>query len=327
MQMSLDNDVSFAAIKVALEVVLDKPLQNVSWHENDTHNLRLTCKTVKEDIDKMKLPIKVSVSFTASDRFERRLFEKVGIALNKNYKLSNLRTITNLQFKSCGIKTGLLLTKFLTLLGNCPNVNTIDLEDNIIGAEGINRFADMLLQCPELQKLNLSCNWIGDNGAIRLASVLSQCTTLTDLNLGVNNIKIEGASWLAGVLPQCTALTKLDLYYNQLGNNGIVFFEEMLLKCTRLTHLNLGNNQLGDTGTTWLANMLPQCHNLALTNLILDANDIGYYGTVSLANMIPKCTTLTILDLNYNPINDETSDLLGVVLIEYPNLQCFRREL
>jgi hypothetical protein len=224
MQMSLHNDVSFAAIKVALEVVLQEPLKNVSWHENYTHNLRLTCKTVKEDVDKMQLPIKVSVSFTASDRIERRLFEKVGIALNKNYKLSNRRTITKLQFKSCGIKTGTLLTKFLTLLENCPKVKTIDLEDNIVGAEGINRLADMLPQCTELKKLNLSCNWIGDNGAIRLAGVLSQCTTLTELNLGVNNIKIEGTTRLAEVLPQCTALTKLDLYYNQLGNNGIAFF-------------------------------------------------------------------------------------------------------
>ena len=150
--------------------------------------LRMTSKTVKEVVDKMRLPavVRLSRSFwnDARNGMEK---EKRQFVLRQLAARTALCRITTLELRSsphsCVI-TG-------------PHAEWL--------AGGV------LAQCRALVHLDLSGNAIGALGVESLAGVLGQCAALAHLDLSENEIGAAGAESLAGVLAQCAALAHLDL--------------------------------------------------------------------------------------------------------------------
>jgi Ran GTPase-activating protein (RanGAP) involved in mRNA processing and transport len=62
---------------------------------------------------------------------------------------------------------------------------------NQIGPAGTERLAGVLGQCRELEHLDLRGNQIGPGGAESFAGVLAQCTALAHVDLGLN---VNGAA-------------------------------------------------------------------------------------------------------------------------------------
>ena len=114
----------------------------------------------------------------------------------------------------------------------------------------------------QLQTLWLERNYIGDQGVCSLAAMLAQNTVLTSLRLDFNRCGKTGAIALAQSLYTNTAMTDLRLSHNCIGCEGMIAFGRMLI-CTAdastnnagsgLQRLDLSEANTSDYGITALA--------------------------------------------------------------------------
>ena len=176
--------------------------------------LRRTSKSVKEQVDKMRLPAVVNLCELWNKEGRGRGFQefcrlqKIQIVMKELPLMTAWCRITTLK---------------LTWLGLAQN--DLEHDGTIILArvlrEWTNILARVLGECPALTTLHLQYNGIGCQGARSLARVLHKCTALTELNLAENHIGDSGVESIAAVLGQCPALKILDVEYNEIGDRGI----------------------------------------------------------------------------------------------------------
>ena len=143
-----------------------------------------------------------------------------------------------------------------------------------IGTDGTEKFVGVLGQCSELNHLNLRGNQIGAGGVESIAKitrVLVQCVALSHLNLSYNGIDTGGTEKFAGVLEQCTTLVQLNLSGNQIGPTGSQSLEGVLTQCATMTDLHLRDNQIRTGGTEKLVGVN---HHLCFTSLVIPTWDL-----------------------------------------------------
>ena len=140
-----------------------------TWAANRTIMLRMTSKTVKEVVDKMRPPsvVRLSRSFW-NDTRNGTAAERLQFVLRHTTALTAWCCITTLALPHCAMKE-----------------------------QDAGRLAGVLVQCPALAHLNLGFNGIGAAGAGSLAGVLRQCAALAHLNLSFNQIGAAGAGSLS----------------------------------------------------------------------------------------------------------------------------------
>ncbi len=139
------------------------------------------------------------------------------------------------------------------LLQSVPNLQTLNLERNRIGAAGAEAIAAVLKDVSQLQTLNLRNNIIGDAGAKAIAAVLKDVSHLQTLNLRKNNIGAAGAEAIAAVLKDVSQLQTLNLEYNNIGEAGAKAIAAVLKDVSQLQTLKLGGNSIGDAGAKAIA--------------------------------------------------------------------------
>ena len=225
--------------------------------------LRMTSKRVKDAVDKLRLPIVLS--------------------LNKAFW-------NNVRYGTPADK--LQHIRFAGVLEQCTALSDLTLDCAAVGAEGAGILAGVLSQSPAqstLRSLSLYYNRIGDDGVGRFAKVLSRLFTLA---LGSNQIGDEGLGTLARVLPQCLDLGMLCLGGNLIRDEGAERLAGVLPQCPRLLFLFLDNNRIGNEGAKQLSRVLPQCP--ALSFISLEGNQIGYEGAQCFAEVLPQCPNLSI---------------------------------
>jgi hypothetical protein len=170
-----------------------------TWAACRTIMLRRTSKSVKEQVDKMRLPAVVQrcrgwrhdvnhISSTCPS-----LIEKLEIVMNKLPLMTAWCRITKLEVGG---------------LSDFPPYKTPE------------TFAGMLQgvlgqSAGSLTHLDLDRNCLGSDGVRRLAGVLSRCTVLRYLRLSSNDLARAGAVALAGALTHCRALNHLDLRFKR----------------------------------------------------------------------------------------------------------------
>jgi hypothetical protein len=248
-----------------------------AWAAGRTIMLRRTSKTVKEVVDKMRLPavVRLSRSFW-NDARNGTQKAKLEFVLRQLVAMTARCCITTLELPRCDMK-GQGAEMLAGVLEQCPALAHLDLSGNSnFGATGTERLAGVLVQCAALAHLDLSDNQIGNSAAERLAGVLAQCTALAHLNLRCNQIDDAGAERLAGVLAPCTALAHLDLSRNEIADTGTERLAGVLGQCPALAHLDLYWNKIGTAGAERLAGVLAQC--AALAHLNLSRNGISTAG-------------------------------------------------
>ena len=73
---------------------------------------------------------------------------------------------------------------------------------------------------PDVQTIYLGDNNIGAVGARYIAEYLKYNSSLTHINLESNNIGVDGAQYIAESLKCNSSLTHIDLGYNIIGADG-----------------------------------------------------------------------------------------------------------
>ena len=120
-------------------------------------------------------------------------------------------------------------------------LRTLDLERNVLAAEGARELAAALPSLPELRTLNLEGNALVAAGAAALGAALPSLPELQTLNLADNALGAAGAAALVAGLAQAELLRDLDLSDNELGAAGVAALPRM----SALRLLRLSDNALG----------------------------------------------------------------------------------
>ena len=206
-------------------------------------------------------------------------------------------------------------------LGNLPQLASLRLNDNGIGAAGAAALAPLLGALTALTSLCLGENRFGDDSAEALALALTRLSRLAALDL--SHVCTDATAFLEP-LGALTALTALYLSHNILGRVAAGALVRALTRLSRLAHLrledismdatpgaaalaehrsalttltalNLSGNYLGGDGVRSLAPALRRLPRLAA--FVLEDNDMGATGTAALAEHLSALTTLTELGL------------------------------
>ena len=163
-----------------------------TWAPSRTILLTMTSKTLKEVVEKMRLP--VVVQGKANVFYDLRVVHRKTreeIHEHLQFVLRQLAAMTDRWHV-----VSLSLPKFF------------DFSRNVMGLAQAQSLAAVLGQCPALAHLDLSRNDIGQDGTEILADVLGQCTALAHLNLSDNDISSAGTETLLGVTVECCRIAQ-----------------------------------------------------------------------------------------------------------------------
>jgi Ran GTPase-activating protein (RanGAP) involved in mRNA processing and transport/ankyrin repeat protein len=186
------------------------------------------------------------------------------------------------------------------LLRASPNLKSVDLSYNKLGAEGLEVLAPVL-RAHGLIALTLNANKLrGAAGAQAIADVVSASQALEVLEISSNALEDDGAAILAGALRNTLSLTKLDLSECKISNAA---WNELAitLKGLPLKVLDLSDNKIkGEPGAAMLGHVLDG--NTTLTTLDIEGNPLKAGG---LAAMAPALAASKVTELR---IGDNGSD-------------------
>lgn len=183
-------------------------------------------------------------------------------------------------------------------------INSLDLTNQQINAEDIERLIQALKTNQTLTVLNLRENCIQDKGAQKLAEMLKTNRSLTTLNIENNQIGDLGTQALAEALIVNKTLSSLNLFNNQLSHQAGFALSELLQTTETLCSLDLGFNQLGDEGAQAIAKALKI--NQTLSYLSLEKNQITDLGISSLTETLKVNQTLTFVHIIANEVKETT---------------------
>ena len=221
-----------------------------TWAACRTIMFRRTSKRVKEQVDKMRLPVLVGMCRQLwRDMIDTRMAnphgdynggrynrvkENINIVMNQLPVMTSLFRITTLKLH--GVVAPDIAGATFTHTDRAPEslaemlqgvigrsagwLTHLELDSNSLGSEGVSRLAGVLTECTSLRHLGLSANSLEDDGAENVARFVHQCPALRTLDLQHNVIGCHVAGSLARVLVVCTALTKLDLAFNCIADCG-----------------------------------------------------------------------------------------------------------
>jgi Ran GTPase-activating protein (RanGAP) involved in mRNA processing and transport len=265
-------------------------------------------------------------------------------ALNDNMFISKIVLQSNsLPVEACKKIFGLLLTN--------PKLVTLEITDNSVNDEGIERLAEVLKQLQpnhEPISLVLRNNHFGPAGAAFLSDALAQNVPVHWLDLRYNGmIGDEGVETLAFSLAHNTLLTGLDLIKCGCNERGAAALADALLDNHTLTTLliqdDLSLNAVHSLGYLlsdaschlqalylWHCQLTQKlmevlCHSLrgnhSLTTLALSYNKIDDTGGLYLSDMILRNKAIVKLHLGANLFSPTTAGFFGVALARNTTLQ------
>ncbi len=100
------------------------------------------------------------------------------------------------------------------------SLQTLCLDVNKLGVDGIASLSVGLKKCKQLVKLYISYNNIGTRGLVFLEEGLQHCTNLQELDLSNNYITSDGVAHISGIMKYCKYLRHLDIGYNRISVEG-----------------------------------------------------------------------------------------------------------
>ncbi|XP_078583589.1 uncharacterized protein LOC144866178 [Branchiostoma floridae x Branchiostoma japonicum] len=185
-----------------------------------------------------------------------------------------------------------------------PNLEEIDLSNNVISDETVPGLAKGLGSCQNLKKVNLSHNYLSDR-----VDFLPPLPNLEEIDLSNNVISDETVPGLAKGLGSCQNLKKVNLSHNKLSDKG-----DFLPPLPNLEEIDLSHNVISDEAVPRLAEGLGSCQNLKKVNL--SHNHLSDRG-----EFLPSLPNLEEIDLSHNGIRDEAVPGLATGLGSCQNLK------
>ncbi|XP_064622889.1 leucine-rich repeat-containing protein 74B-like [Lineus longissimus] len=187
---------------------------------------------------------------------------------------------------------------------------TLDLEGNWLGPEGIIHFSDLLRDNLVLTKLNLSNNRLGNKGAKILRLGLLTNKKIENLNLAANGFSDKDAKFIAEIIEKNDSVKYLNLSQNDFNSEGGMALGPAIGQNRSIVDLDLSWNQIRLKGCEAIGEGLRE--NKKLKKLNLNKNGFAVFGSIAIADaLLIGNNILEELDLSNNRIPISAAGLIG----------------
>jgi len=218
------------------------------------------------------------------------------------------KSITTLNFYYMNQLDGQIFTMLVPFFKNNNNLDILNIEECILGAEEARLLALAIGSCKKsLQHVTLLNSNIADEGMVDIITSLSMHTNLQYLDLDGNRIRKNGCIALATLLTcSTTELETLDLGNVELDDEGIDTLVPVLKNCRNLDTLRLcGNPAITTKGWQQLASIL-ESPNVSIKDLNIEENNIDDEAAAVFATSLVNNRTLVSFDfISSAPITEK----------------------
>ena len=212
---------------------------------------------------------------------------------------------------------GIILARILL---NNKSIETLILQENLLGEDAGDKIGAALIQNECLKKLVISDNKIRNKGA---RSILENGNSLISIDLSDNDISPEICFDLKNLIIHNKNLKEVIWNGNYVGLKGINFIVEALKHKSKLKSLSLRNTSIGKLGVKTLAEGLIK--NEFLQILDLGSNSIIFDSFKYLCDSI-NTNKIRILRCKNNLLGDDSMKYFSEIILNKDsnsNLSCF----
>uniref|UniRef100_A0A667YRI6 Leucine rich repeat containing 74A n=1 Tax=Myripristis murdjan TaxID=586833 RepID=A0A667YRI6_9TELE len=219
------------------------------------------------------------------------------------------------------------------------HINTLELADNYLLAEGAKYIVEMLRANFSIQYLVcighilmpflalfylgsvITCQAVGRRYIFFSSTSTANNEGLEALDLSWNHLRMKGAVAFCAGLKVNMTLKHLDLSWNGFGNEGALALGEALKFNNTLVHLDLCNNRITNEGVGMLCRGLEA--NDTLRVLLLAYNSLTVEGALALVNVVKNTPKSALEEINICNVlvNENFVQLLELTCQEHPSLE------
>ena len=171
---------------------------------------------------------------------------------------------------------------------------------NNFSGEGGLVIARIILNNKSIETLILQENLLGEESGTKIGVALSQNKVLKKLVISNNKIKNKGAK---AIIENSRNLISLDLSYNEISSEVCNDLKYLMQKSKNLKEIIWNGNKVGLKGITALLEGINNNKNMKLKSLSLKNTSLTEEALKKLAKGIIQNNTLRILDIGSNNIN------------------------
>ena len=208
---------------------------------------------------------------------------------------------------------GIIIARILL---NNQSIETLILQENLLGEDAGDKIGAALIQNKTLKKLVLSDNKIKNKGA---RSIIENGTSLVSIDLSDNDINPEVCYDLKNLMTHSKHLREVIWNGNFIGVKGISFIVDALKQGSKIKSLSLRNTSIGRVGVQALAQGLYQ--NEFLKILDLGSNSITFESFKDLCDSLNN-NKIKTLRLRNNLLKDEGAKYFSENILNKESTSC-----
>ena len=208
---------------------------------------------------------------------------------------------------------GIIIARILL---NNQSIETLILQENLLGEDAGDKIGAALIQNKTLKKLVLSDNKIKNKGA---RSIIENGTSLVSIDLSENEINPEVCYDLKNLMIHSKHLREVIWNGNFVGIKGINFIVDALKEGSRIKSLSLRNASIGKVGLQTLSAGLYGKEYLKI--LDLGSNSITFESFKDLCDSLNNNKVKT-LRLRNNLLKDESAKYFAETILNKESTSC-----
>ena len=208
---------------------------------------------------------------------------------------------------------GIIIARILL---NNESIETLILQENLLGEDAGDKIGAALIQNKTLKKLVLSDNKIKNKGA---RSIIENGTSLISIDLSENDITPEICYDLKNLMLHSKHLREVIWNGNYVGLKGINYIVEALKGNSKIKSLSLRNASIGKVGVQSLA--LGLFKNEHLKILDLGSNSITFESFKDLCDSLNN-NKIRILRCKNNLLGDESVKYFSETVLNKESTSC-----
>ena len=208
---------------------------------------------------------------------------------------------------------GIIIARILL---NNESIETLILQENLLGEDAGDKIGAALIQNKTLKKLVLSDNKIKNKGA---RSIIENGTSLISIDLSENDITPEICYDLKNLMLHSKHLREVIWNGNYVGLKGINYIVEALKGNSKIKSLSLRNTSIGKVGVQSLA--LGLFKNEHLKILDLGSNSITFESFKDLCDSLNN-NKIRILRCKNNLLGDESVKYFSETVLNKESTSC-----
>ena len=196
------------------------------------------------------------------------------------------------------------------------SLETLILQENLLGEDAGDKIGTSLIQNTTLKKLVISDNKIRNRGA---RSIIENATNLVSVNLSDNDISPEVCYELKNLIEHNNSLKEIIWNGNYVGFKGVNYVVEALNQKTKLKSLSLRNTSIGKKGIRELAQGLVD--NNFLEILDLSSNSIIYQSFTYLCDCL-NTNKIRVFRCRNNLLGDDSMKYFAETILSKNSKSC-----